>query len=51
MLYSAETFFPASGTHFYYRLSKPQGLVLLERLGKLKKLIHLIGSRTHYLDE
>jgi hypothetical protein len=36
----------ASDTQFCYRLSKPQGLVQLEGLGKLKKLIHLIGSRT-----
>jgi hypothetical protein len=35
-------------THFCYRLSKLQGPVRLEGLGKLKKkkkLIHLIGSR------
>jgi hypothetical protein len=41
--------FSASGTRFCQRLSKPQGLVLLEGLGKLKKLNCLIGSRTHYL--
>jgi hypothetical protein len=35
----------ASGTHFYYRLSEPQGLVRLEGLDRLKKLIRLIGSR------
>jgi hypothetical protein len=29
--------FSASGIHFCYRLSKPQGLVGLEGLGKLKK--------------
>jgi hypothetical protein len=39
-------YFYASGTHFCYRLSKPQGLVRLEGLGKLIKIIHLIGSRT-----
>jgi hypothetical protein len=33
-----------SCTDFCYRLSKPQGLVLPEGLGKLKKLINLIGS-------
>jgi hypothetical protein len=33
-----------SGTHFCYRLSKPQGLERPERLGKFKK--SLIGSRT-----
>jgi hypothetical protein len=42
-------YFSASGTHFCYRLSKPHGLVRLEVLGKLKKVIHLIGSRTHDL--
>jgi hypothetical protein len=30
-------YFSASGTHFCYWLSKPQGLVRLEGLGKLKK--------------
>jgi hypothetical protein len=39
-------YFSVSGTHFSQRLSKPQGLVLPEGLGKFKKLIHLIGSRT-----
>jgi hypothetical protein len=38
--------FSASGTLFCYRLSKLQGLVLPEGLGKLKKFIHLILSRT-----
>jgi hypothetical protein len=28
-------------------MSKPQGLVRLKGLGKLKKFSHLIGSRTH----
>jgi hypothetical protein len=45
-LYSPETLFFASGTNFCLRLSEPQGLVRLEWLGKLKKFIHLIGSRT-----
>jgi hypothetical protein len=43
----------ASGSNFCYRMSKPQGLVHLEGLGKFKKkklhakkFIHLIGSRT-----
>jgi hypothetical protein len=39
-------YFSAPGTHFCYRLSKPQGPVRTEGLGKLKTLIHLIGSRT-----
>jgi hypothetical protein len=30
-----------SGSHLYQRLSKPQGLVRLEGLGKLIKMIHL----------
>jgi hypothetical protein len=42
-------YFSASGTDFCYRLSKPLGLVQLEGLGKLKKFIHLIGSRTRIL--
>jgi hypothetical protein len=38
-------YFSASGTHFCWRLSKPQGLVRLDGLGKLKeKFIYLIGS-------
>jgi hypothetical protein len=39
-------FFSVSGTHFCKGLSQPQGLVLLEGLGKLKKSIHIIGTRT-----
>jgi hypothetical protein len=35
-----------SDTHFFQRLGKPQGLVRPEGLGKLEKLIYLIGSRT-----
>jgi hypothetical protein len=40
-------YFSAFSTHFYYRLSEPQGILRPEGLGKLKKCIHLIGSRTH----
>jgi hypothetical protein len=36
--------FSPSGTHFRYRLSKTEGLVRLEGLGKLKKFIHVIVS-------
>jgi hypothetical protein len=36
---------PASGTHFFYRLSKPQGSVRTEGLRQLIEVIHLIGSR------
>jgi hypothetical protein len=32
-------YFYVSGTHFCYRVSKPQGLVRPERLGKFKKKI------------
>jgi hypothetical protein len=42
-------YFNASGTHFCYRLSKPQGLVRPEELGKFIKIIHLIGPRTRDL--
>jgi hypothetical protein len=35
--------------HLCWRLSKPQGLVPQEGLGKLKEFIHLIGSRTRDL--
>jgi hypothetical protein len=31
----------SSGTYFCYRLSKPQGLLRLEGISKLKKCIHL----------
>jgi hypothetical protein len=37
--------FFSSGTHLCSRLRKPQGPVLLECLGELKKLIDIIGSR------
>jgi hypothetical protein len=43
-------YFSASGTHFCWSLSKRQGLVRPEGLGKLKKKsIHLIGSQTRDL--
>jgi hypothetical protein len=42
-------YFYASDSHFCKRLSEPQGLLWPECLARLKKLIHLIGSRTHYL--
>jgi hypothetical protein len=48
-LYSPQNYDSASGTHFYYRLSKPQGLVRLERLGVMERIIHFIGSRTRDL--
>jgi hypothetical protein len=35
--------FYASGTHFCYRLSEPQGLMRSEGLGKWIKIVHLIG--------
>jgi hypothetical protein len=41
----------ASGTHFCYRLSKPQGLVRQEGSGELKKIIYLLGSRIRDLPE
>jgi hypothetical protein len=37
-------YFSASGTDFCWSLSKHQGLVRLKGLGKLEKLIYLIGS-------
>jgi hypothetical protein len=42
-------YFYATGTHFCYRLSKPQGPVRPEGLGKLKKFSQLIGSRNRDL--
>jgi hypothetical protein len=42
-------YFSASGTHFCLGLSKPQGLVQLEGLGKLTKIIHVTGSPTRDL--
>jgi hypothetical protein len=41
-------YFSAAGTHFYWSLSEPQGLVRPEGLSKLKemKVIHLISSQT-----
>jgi hypothetical protein len=40
--------FPSSSSHFCYRLNRPEDLVRLEGLGKLKKkrIIYLIRSRT-----
>jgi hypothetical protein len=40
-----------SGTHFCYRLSEPQSLVRQDGLGKLKKFIDLIESRTRVGDQ
>jgi hypothetical protein len=42
-------YFSAFGTHFSLRLCKLQDLVRPELLGKLKQIIHHIGSRTHDL--
>jgi hypothetical protein len=41
-------YFSVSGTHFCWRLSKPQGLVRPEELGKFEKN-YLIGYRTRDL--
>jgi hypothetical protein len=41
--------FSASGTHFCQRISEAQCLLRPEGLAKLKKLIHLIWSRTRVL--
>jgi hypothetical protein len=35
----------SSGTHLYQELSKPQGIVQLEGLGKSRKIKYLIGLR------
>jgi hypothetical protein len=45
-LYSPERFF---GIHFCYMLGKLQGLVRLQGLGKVIKVVHLIESRTRDL--
>jgi hypothetical protein len=42
-------YFSVSGTYFCQRLRKPQDVVRLEGLSKLKKFNHLIGFRTHNL--
>jgi hypothetical protein len=42
-------YFSASGTHFRYMSSKPQGLVRPEGLGKLKTFVHLIVIQPHVL--
>jgi hypothetical protein len=39
----------ASGTHFCYRLSKPEDLVRPEGLGELIKFNHFVESRTRDL--
>jgi hypothetical protein len=49
LLFSPEILCSASGHHFRWRLIKPQGLLGPEVLGKLIKIIHLVGSRTRYL--
>jgi hypothetical protein len=41
-------FFSVSGTPFCWRLSRPQALVRLEGLGKLKKIIDFIRTQTPY---
>jgi hypothetical protein len=41
--------YSTSGTHFCYRPSKPQGLVRLERLGKLRSFIDQIRFWTRNL--
>jgi hypothetical protein len=46
---TSQKYFTCSGTHFCQRLSKPQVLVRLEGLGKFKKFVSLIVSRTHDL--
>jgi hypothetical protein len=48
-LYPPQKHHFSASTHFWYRLNEPQGLVRPEGLGKLKKFILLIGSRTHDL--
>jgi hypothetical protein len=41
-----QKYFSTSGTHFFWKPSKTQGLVRPEGLSKLKKFIHLIRSLT-----
>jgi hypothetical protein len=43
---SQKHYFSASGIHFCLKLSKPHGPARQEGLGKLIKIIHLIGYRT-----
>jgi hypothetical protein len=46
-LYFPDTcFISVPGTHFCYRLVKPQGQVRLKVLGKLTTFNYLVGSRT-----
>jgi hypothetical protein len=40
-------FISACGSNFSYRIGKPHDLVRPEGLGKLIKIIHLIGAQTH----
>jgi hypothetical protein len=42
-------FISVSDSNLCQRLNKTQLLVILEGLGKLIKIVHLIGSRTRYL--
>jgi hypothetical protein len=44
-------YFTASGTHFCWRLSKPQDLVRPEGLSKLIGIIHFIASLTRELPD
>jgi hypothetical protein len=46
-LYSPETFFSASDTHFCYRLSNSPGLEQPEGFDELKHFIGLTGPQTH----
>jgi hypothetical protein len=41
-------YFYVSGTHFCSRLSKPQGLVRPEGLGKFKKSPHRVSNPRHF---
>jgi hypothetical protein len=49
LLYSPETLFLCFWYSFLLGLVKPQGLVRPEGLGKLIKIVHLLGSRTRDL--
>jgi hypothetical protein len=48
-IWSPKRNFSVAVIHFYHRLSRHQGLMLAEGLGKLIKTIHLIGFRTRDL--
>jgi hypothetical protein len=41
-------YFYVSGTHFCYRLSKPQGIVRPEGLGKFKNSPHEVRERKNF---